>query len=40
MPVIKNKLIYKGYPLTTPEGYNVGTICVIDSVSRELNKDQ
>ena len=26
--------------MTTPEGYIIGTICVIDSVPRELNKDQ
>jgi len=26
--------------LTTPEGYIVGTLCGMDHVPRELNKDQ
>lgn len=31
---------YAGVPLTTPEGYNIGTICAIDHVSKELNNNQ
>ncbi|QGK74219.1 ATP-binding protein [Flavobacterium sp. SLB02] len=31
---------YAGVPLTTPDGYNIGTICAIDHVAKELNKDQ
>jgi signal transduction histidine kinase/DNA-binding response OmpR family regulator len=31
---------YAGIPLTTPDGYNIGTICAIDHVSKKLNKDQ
>jgi signal transduction histidine kinase/CheY-like chemotaxis protein/HPt (histidine-containing phosphotransfer) domain-containing protein len=31
---------YAGVPLTTPDGYNIGTICAIDHVVKELNKDQ
>ncbi|KIO54552.1 GAF domain-containing hybrid sensor histidine kinase/response regulator [Flavobacterium hibernum] len=31
---------YAGIPLTTPDGYNIGTICAIDHVSKELNDDQ
>lgn len=31
---------YAGIPLTTPDGFNIGTICAIDHVSRELNDDQ
>lgn len=31
---------YAGIPLTTPDGYNIGTICAIDHVSKELNKSQ
>lgn len=31
---------YAGVPLTTPDGYNIGTICAIDHVSKELNDDQ
>lgn len=31
---------YAGIPLTTPDGYNIGTICAIDHVVKELNDDQ
>lgn len=31
---------YAGIPLTTPEGYNIGTICAIDHTTKELNNNQ
>src|SRR6187402_1465140 len=31
---------YAGIPLTTPDGYSIGTICAIDRVSRQLDENQ
>lgn len=31
---------YAGIPITTPDGYNIGTICAIDQVPKKLNDQQ
>ncbi|NNC72248.1 MAG: sensor domain-containing diguanylate cyclase [Sphingomonadaceae bacterium] len=31
---------YAGIPLTTPDGYNIGTLCAIDIVPRKFSKDE
>ncbi|WKL49687.1 ATP-binding protein [Flavobacterium pectinovorum] len=31
---------YAGVPLTTSDGFNIGTICAIDHVTKELNENQ
>lgn len=31
---------YAGSPVTTPEGYKVGTLCVVDQVPRDLSEGQ
>jgi signal transduction histidine kinase/DNA-binding response OmpR family regulator len=35
-----NVRFYAGIPLTTPDGYNIGTICAVDHVKKELNEAQ
>ncbi|KAF2506962.1 response regulator [Flavobacterium zhairuonense] len=31
---------YAGVPLTTPDGFNIGTICAIDHVTKKLDENQ
>lgn len=35
-----NVVFYAGAPLTTPEGLNIGTLCVIDHEAKKLSEDQ
>lgn len=36
--VNSNLRFYAGYPLTTPNGLNIGSLCILDSVPRQLTE--
>ncbi len=35
-----NVRFYAGVPITTPDGFNIGTLCAVDHVVKELNDNQ
>lgn len=35
-----NVRFYAGIPLTTPDGYNIGTICAVDQQPKQINDEQ
>lgn len=35
-----NVRFYAGYPLTTPEGFRIGTLCIVDTKPREFTAEQ
>lgn len=35
-----NVRFYAGVPLTTPDGFNIGTLCAVDHVAKELDENQ
>lgn len=35
-----NVRFYAGVPLTTPDGFNIGTLCAVDHVAKELDDNQ
>jgi len=39
-PLVRGKFglrFYAGAPITTPEGFNIGTVCVVDKVPRDFD---